>query len=102
MIRWHRTTIAAANPPAPEPVPPATQRQAPHTRPVSAPEPVAEDGQRSGGPLPSVRHRRRADLPRARCALGAGEGPPRRSARTGQPSAMAAVVEQQAVAVSEE
>src|SRR6476619_328406 len=31
MIRWHRTTIAAANPPATEPLPPAAQRQAPHT-----------------------------------------------------------------------
>src|SRR6478735_8790051 len=81
---------------------PHAQWQAPHTLPVSAPEPVAEDGQRSGGPLPSVRHRRPADLARAQRALRAGEGPSRRSARTGQPSAMATVVEQQPAAVSEE
>ena len=77
MIRWHRTTIAAANPPATEPLPPAAQRQAPHTLPVSAPEPVAEDGQRDPAdrcracatadrkvwPEPSVRSGRGSGLP---------------------------------------
>src|SRR4029077_4232287 len=81
MTRWHRTTIAAANPPATEPMPPAAQRQAPHTLPVSAPEPVAEDGRRDPAALPSVRHRRPAGLAKAQCVLRAGEGgfPPERT-----------------------